>query len=197
MLVRSLDIRLGDRAVRLLLADLQEHATPGMLSEYLYAQCRNELTVVDALIIRPAVDQPVADIQPIVERLAPVFERVPKLPVHLLTSLKFRHNLSGNVHPRAEDVVSEAELSAGVKGADAGGQRDYLPHPVEKLLLHISSHWECSNYAPNTRCLFFLDAPLVRKLSRNSGRNMDDFLDCSERYAIVGPVCAKPRSVQS
>lgn len=109
MLVRSFDIRLGDRAVRLLLADLQEHVTPGILSEYLYVQCRNELTVADALVIRPAVDQPIVDVHSIVDKLAPIFERVPKVPVHLLTSSEFRHKLSANVHPRAEDVLSEIE----------------------------------------------------------------------------------------
>ena len=110
MLVRSFDIRLGDRAVRLLLADLQEHVTPGILAEYLYVQCRNELTVADALVIRPAVDQSFADVQPIVNRLAPIFERVPKVPIHLLTSLQFRYKLSANVNSPAEDVFSANEL---------------------------------------------------------------------------------------
>jgi len=109
MLVRSFDIRLGERALRLLLADLQEHVTPGMLSEYLYVEGRNDLTVADALIIRAPVDQPVADIRPLVERLAPVFERVPKLPVYLLTSFEFRHNLSANAHLLADDIFSEGE----------------------------------------------------------------------------------------
>jgi hypothetical protein len=109
MLVRSLDIKLRDRAVGLLLADLQEHDTPGALSEHLYVRSRNEITVADALIIRPAVDQPVSDLGPIVASLSVVFERVPRLPAYLLTSFAFRHTLSSNVHADVDDIFSEDE----------------------------------------------------------------------------------------
>ncbi len=109
MLVGSYEIKFRDRALRVLLADLQEHVTPRKLSEYLYVQSRNELTVADALIIRPAVDQPVADPMTFVEKLSPVFERVPKLPIYLLTSNDFKHTLSPNVHSSVDELFLEEE----------------------------------------------------------------------------------------
>src|SRR5260370_3928395 len=44
-----------------------------------------------------------------VEKLSPVFERVPKLPIYLLTSNDFKHTLSPNVHSSVDELFLEEE----------------------------------------------------------------------------------------
>ena len=112
MIVGNYEMKVGERAVRVLLADWQEHLTPTKLAEQLYSQCRNELTVVDVLVVRPAVDKPVPDVQGLATVMQAVFERVAKLPIYLLTSSDFQHNLSANVHPEVDDVLTSDERTA-------------------------------------------------------------------------------------
>jgi hypothetical protein len=88
---------------------LQEHITPRRLADQLYSRHGHDLTVADLLIIRPPVDQQVADVQTVVDDLKPVFERVPKLPTYLLTSNDFTHAFSDNVHISAEGILTEEE----------------------------------------------------------------------------------------
>jgi len=112
MLAGSYETRIGDRGLRVLLVDLQEHLSPRKLAEQLYSESRNELTVADILVIRPAVDQPMSDTQELASNMEPVFERVAKLPVHFLTSHDFQHRLSANVHPGVNESLSEQERIA-------------------------------------------------------------------------------------
>jgi hypothetical protein len=106
MNIGDYDICLGDKKLRILLADWQEHLTSENLAEQLWTEHRQELTVIDCLIIRPPVDHPVLDVAPIVEALSPVFRRVEKRPVYLLTSHAFHHSLSGNVHSGVDDLLT-------------------------------------------------------------------------------------------
>jgi hypothetical protein len=109
MLAASYETVIRGRALRVLLVDMQEHVSPTRLAEQLYGQTRNELTVADVLVIRPPIDRPVADANEVVEHMQPVFERVAKLPVHLLTSKGFRHELSKNVHPDVDELIADEE----------------------------------------------------------------------------------------
>lgn len=107
MHIGDYEVQLGDRAVRVLLADLQEHLTPDQLAEQLWDEHRSDLTVADMLIVRPPVDHALADPMPLVSGMQMVFARAGKLPVFLLTSHDFRHNLSPNIHEGVEDPLSE------------------------------------------------------------------------------------------
>jgi hypothetical protein len=100
----------GDRGFRVLLADLQEHLTAQKLAEKIYNECRNELTVADLVIIRPQVDQPIPNPQTLISTLGPIFERVPKLPIYILSSNDFKHHLSNNIHPSAECIFPGTNL---------------------------------------------------------------------------------------
>lgn len=109
MPVGSLELTVGGRALRVLLADLQEHLSPARLADHLYTRKGHDLTVADALVVRPPVDHPIHEIGPLVEQYDPIFRRVAKLPVYVLASTDFAHTLSANIHPKTDDVFSQGE----------------------------------------------------------------------------------------
>ncbi len=109
MQIGNYELKLGEKQIRILLADLQEHLTPNRLAEQLWEERRSDLTVADILIIRPQVDRAVEDINTLLPSMQMVFDRAGKLPVFLLTSHDFRHYLSVNIHPDVDDPLSEAD----------------------------------------------------------------------------------------
>lgn len=68
-----------------------------------------ELTLADVLVIRPPVDRPITNAAVFAESLAPVYQRVVKLPVHVLGSNDFSICLSTNTHPSSEPILKEDE----------------------------------------------------------------------------------------
>src|SRR5688572_7030111 len=112
MRAEDYSIVLGARALRLLLVDWREHVSAVELADHLYERKRHELSVADLVVIRPCVYRQIDDFGVLVAELSPVFERVAKLPVYLLTSCDFKIALSRNVHPGVDDVLGEDELEA-------------------------------------------------------------------------------------
>jgi hypothetical protein len=106
------DLTVHERSMRLLLVDFMEHWTGHKLAEQLYSEHRNDLTVVDAILIRPPVDQPVQVPTNFKNELVAVFERAPKLSVHLLASNRFRIYVSENLHDGVADPFTPEEREA-------------------------------------------------------------------------------------
>jgi hypothetical protein len=109
MAVKAFELGVKGRAIRVLLADLQEHISAAKLADRLYSRSGHELTLADALIVRSPVDHPIPDTNTITQQMAPLFERVVKLPVYILGSNNFAHVLSHNIHSKVVDTFTEEE----------------------------------------------------------------------------------------
>ncbi|MBI5769619.1 MAG: hypothetical protein HZA93_17720 [Verrucomicrobia bacterium] len=75
------------------------------LADELYNSRRSDLTVVNVLVIRPPVDEALPPEESAAAQLAPVLERVPHLPLHLLGSVDFSHRLTTNLNPSVPSIL--------------------------------------------------------------------------------------------
>src|SRR5258706_4344033 len=108
MNVFSFEFSSGDHILRGLLADRRAHMTYGDLADELYNSRRSELTVVNLLIVRHPVDE-FLPVNTVGAQIAPVLERVPHLPIHLLGSVDLTHHLTDNLYSNVPSILQHAD----------------------------------------------------------------------------------------
>lgn len=101
----TFDYSRGEDLLHGLFVDRPSHVSYAELADELYNARRSDLSVVNLLMIRPPVDEPLPAEATLKENLAPVFERVPQMSIYLFGSVNFEHKLTDNLNVQSTSVL--------------------------------------------------------------------------------------------
>lgn len=110
MLSKSFDILLDGTELQVLLVTCGDHASLTDTAEQLYNQNRTDITNADLLVIRPCVSQPLQLDSVHSQEWIDFIQRAERLPLHILYSMEYAHQLSGNLNRSVNDIVTSAQL---------------------------------------------------------------------------------------
>jgi hypothetical protein len=110
MLSKSFDILLDGAELHVLFVTCDDHASLTETAEQLYNQNRTDITNADLLVVRPCVSKPLQLDSAYSQEWIDFIQRAERLPLHILYSIDYGHQLSGNLNRSVNDIVTSAQL---------------------------------------------------------------------------------------